>query len=217
MVGPSGCGKSTVLNLVAGLDMPTSGCVRIGGEEVTRPHAELGVVFQRDLLLEWRSILDNVLLQADLRGRDRAMYADRARELLAMVGLEQFLDRHPRELSGGMRQRASICRALVHDPAVLLMDEPFGALDAITRDQLNVELSEICHRAETTTLFITHSVAEAVFLADQVVVMSSRPGRVVGTVHIDEPMPRTSEFLQSETFAKKVVEVRELLHKVGVL
>lgn len=217
MVGPSGCGKSTMLNLVAGLDRPSSGTVEIAGEVVTRPYPDLGVVFQRDLLLEWRNILDNVLLQADMRGQPRAAYKERAIELLSMVGLDQFLDRQPSELSGGMRQRASICRALVHRPSVLLMDEPFGALDAITRDQLNIDLSGICAKASTTTLFITHSVAEAVFLADQVVVMSARPGRVIGIIPVDEPTPRDYEFRQSDRFAETVKSVRALLHNEGVI
>jgi NitT/TauT family transport system ATP-binding protein len=217
LVGPSGCGKSTVLGLVAGLDRPTAGEVRIDSKPVSGPHPGLGVVFQRDLLLEWRSVFDNVLLQIDMRSLRRADFEARAKQLLDLVGLGQFMHQPPSALSGGMRQRVSICRALVHDPTVLLMDEPFGALDAITREQLNTELSALCSRDEKTVLFITHGISEAVFLADQVVVMSPRPGRVAGRVEIDAPKPRDPTFRQSATYTDGIAQVRSLLHEEGVL
>ncbi|CAN5353302.1 ABC transporter ATP-binding protein [soil metagenome] len=177
LLGPSGCGKSTLLTLIAGLDTPTSGEIRMYGKKQSGPNTAAGFVFQKDLLLDWRSALSNVLIQFEMRGKrpGRAEIA-RARELLAMVGIEQFADAHPFQMSGGMRQRVAICRALVHDPRLLLMDEPFGALDAITRERLNLELAEIAARSRKTVVFVTHSVEEAVFLADRVIVLSPRPG-----------------------------------------
>jgi NitT/TauT family transport system ATP-binding protein len=182
LVGPSGCGKSTLLRLVAGLRLATTGRVSVGGRPVTRPLPEVGMVFQAPVLLKWRTILDNVLLPAELSGRNRSEYRDRAEELLRLVGLEDFAGKLPRELSGGMQQRASLCRALLLDPPLLLMDEPFGALDAMTRDEMNVELLRVWgeaggrERTRKTVLFVTHSIPEAIFLADRVVVMTPGPG-----------------------------------------
>ena len=172
LVGPSGCGKSTLLRLVAGLRRATTGRVSVGERPVTRPVSDVGMVFQAPVLLKWRTILDNVLLPAELSGRDRSKYRDRAEELLRLVGLDDFADKLPQELSGGMQQRASICRALLLDPPLLLMDEPFGALDAMTRDEMNIELLRVWGEAggregdRKTVLFVTHSIPEAVFLAD---------------------------------------------------
>jgi NitT/TauT family transport system ATP-binding protein len=217
IVGPSGCGKSTLLSLIAGLDAPTAGKVLIEGQEVRGPHESLGVVFQRDLLLDWRTALDNVLLQIEMRGGVPKAHAVTARQLLDMVGLQGFHGRYPRELSGGMRQRVAICRALVHNPLLLLMDEPFGALDAMSRDRLNVDLNRICSETRKTVIFITHSIAEAVFLGDRVVVMSSRPGRVVADISIEAPHPRDLSFRETSEFAGYVRQVRNIFEAEGVL
>ena len=192
LVGPSGCGKSTLLRLVAGLVTPSSGTVSIGDAVVREPRADTGIVFQAPTLLPWASILDNVLFPLDMMGKLDAAGRARARELLALVGLAGFEGKYPRELSGGMQQRAGICRALVHDPDILLMDEPFGALDALTREELTVELMRICRERPKTILFVSHSIPEAVLLADRVVVMSPRPGRI--SEIIDVPLPRPRDF-----------------------
>jgi NitT/TauT family transport system ATP-binding protein len=192
LVGPSGCGKSTLLRLVAGLVTPSSGTVSIGDAVVREPRADTGIVFQAPTLLPWASILDNVLFPLDMMGKLDAAGRTRARELLALVGLAGFEGKYPRELSGGMQQRAGICRALVHDPDILLMDEPFGALDALTREELTIELMRICRERPKTILFVTHSIPEAVLLADRVVVMSARPGRI--SEIIDVPLPRPRDF-----------------------
>ena len=217
IVGPSGCGKSTLLSLIAGLDAPSAGKILIEGQEVRGTHDSLGVVFQRDLLLDWRTVMDNVLLQVEMRGLAPKAHAATAKQLLDMVGLQEFHGRYPRELSGGMRQRVAICRALVHNPLLLLMDEPFGALDAISRDRLNVDLGRICSETKKTVIFITHSIAEAVFLGDRVVVMSSRPGRVVADMNIEVPHPRDLSFRETSQFAGYVREVRQIFEAEGVL
>jgi NitT/TauT family transport system ATP-binding protein len=196
LVGPSGCGKSTLLRIVAGLHQATRGSVRVNGAKVTKPIAAVGMVFQAAVLLRWRTILDNVLLPAELAGLDRRKYRDRAFELLRLTELEEFADKRPYELSGGMQQRASLCRALLLDPPLLLMDEPFGALDAMTRDDMNLELLRIWGESSErrkTILFVTHSIQEAVFMADRVVVMSARPGRVAEIKPVDLPRPRTMQ------------------------
>jgi NitT/TauT family transport system ATP-binding protein len=190
IVGPSGCGKSTLLRLIAGLLRPTEGEVFTNGHAVTRPVTDLGIVFQNPVLLEWRNVLDNVLVQVELRGQRAAAYRERAVTLLEAVGLGDFLRSRPRELSGGMRQRTSIVRALIHDPPLLLMDEPFGALDALTREQMRIDLEALWLRTRKTVLFVTHSIDEAVLLADRVVVMSPRPGRAVAELVVDLPKPR---------------------------
>jgi NitT/TauT family transport system ATP-binding protein len=217
VLGPSGCGKSTLLSLIGGLDRATRGVISIGGERVVRPYTDAGVVFQRDLLLEWRTCLENVLLQYEMRGQRGRDHEDRARELLRFVGVEEFADRYPRQLSGGMRQRVAICRALAHDPGLLLMDEPFGALDALTRDQLNGDLAEICSASQKTVIFVTHSISEAVFLGDRVVVMSPRPGRVVADVRIDIGRPRTLADRDSAPFVGHMRTLRQILAGEGVL
>ena len=217
VLGPSGCGKSTLMSMIAGLTPATTGEIRIDGQRVEEPYTPAGVVFQRDLLLEWRNCLDNILLQFEMRGKASAPYRERALDLLEMVGIRDFHRRYPRELSGGMCQRVSICRALAHDPGLLLMDEPFGALDAMTREQLNDDLADICARANKTVVFITHSIAEAIFLGDRVVVMSARPGRVVADFRIDLPKPRVAEVRGTEEFAMLTGKIRRALDEEGVL
>jgi NitT/TauT family transport system ATP-binding protein len=190
IVGPSGCGKSTLLKLVAGLVQPTAGSVTLMGRPVTGPQKEIGYVFQRAALLDWRGARRNILLQAEMRHMDRARASRRAAELMALTGLTGFENALPHELSGGMQQRVALCRALLHEPPVLLMDEPFGALDALTREQLNGELNRIWRETGTTMLLVTHSIDEAVFLGTRVVVLSPRPGRVVGVLDVDLPAER---------------------------
>ena len=176
-LGPSGCGKSTLLMLVSGLIPSSQGRIKVGDKFITEPNSDVGIVFQQDVLLEWRNALQNVMIQAEIRKTDLGAARDRARQLLKMVSLEDFENAYPKELSGGMRQRVSICRALLHKPPLLLMDEPFGALDAMTRDQLQLDLLRLCADNEMTVFFITHSIPEAVFLSDRIVVISPRPGR----------------------------------------
>jgi NitT/TauT family transport system ATP-binding protein len=217
IVGPSGCGKSTLLMMAAGLMAPSSGTVAVDGETVRAPRTEIGIVFQSPVLLEWRTALGNVMLQAEAKRLDRASAERRARELLAAVGLAGFEHKYPHELSGGMRQRVSICRALIHDPPQLLMDEPFGALDALTRDQLVLDLQRICHERRIGVLFITHSVAEAVFLSDQVIVMTPRPGRIDRMIDIDLPRPRTLAMRETPEFTGYCREILDLFLARGVL
>jgi NitT/TauT family transport system ATP-binding protein len=217
VVGPSGCGKSTLMKCLAGLVPITSGTIDIIGRSLAGPPGAMGIVFQRDVLLDWRTILDNVLLQAELRRLPRADYRERAMQLLARFGLEGFEDRHPWELSGGMRQRAAICRALLCDPELLLMDEPFGALDAMTRDDLNVELTRIWQGTNKTVLFITHSIVESVYLADRVVMMSRGPGRIVEVIDIDLPRPRPLSIRETPAFGAYVHQIRHHFAELGIL
>ena len=214
LVGPSGCGKSTLLRVVAGLRRPTRGSVEVDGRAVTGPIPSVGMVFQAPVLLKWRTVRDNVLLPAELAGLERARYRERAEHLLRLVGLDGFADRLPRELSGGMQQRAAICRALLLDPPLLLMDEPFGALDAMTRDEMNLELLRVWGEpaaARKTVVFVTHSIPEAVFLADRVVVMSPRPGRVARVVDVPLPRPRTPATRAAPQFGALALEIHETL------
>jgi NitT/TauT family transport system ATP-binding protein len=217
IVGPSGCGKSTLLMIAAGLLPASTGAVTIDGERVTGPRTDIGIVFQSPVLLEWRTALGNVMLQAEAKKLERTGAERRARELLASVGLAGFEDKYPHELSGGMRQRVSLCRALIHNPPQLLMDEPFGALDALTRDQLVLDLQEIWNERRMTVLFITHSVAEAVFLSDQVIVMTPRPGRIDRVIDIDLPRPRTLAMRETPEFARLSREILDLFLARGVL
>ncbi|MCT2587993.1 ABC transporter ATP-binding protein [Actinophytocola gossypii] len=212
IVGPSGCGKSTLLKVVAGLVRPTTGSVSVHGEAVTGPQRNIGFAFQRAALLEWRGVRKNILLQAEMRGMDKARAAARADELIELTGLSGFEKALPHELSGGMQQRVALCRALLHEPPVLLMDEPFGALDALTREQLNAELNRIWRETGTTILLVTHSIAEAVFLGTRVEVMSPRPGRLMRTLEVD--LPRERDYAQVMTepgFGTLTREIRELL------
>ena len=208
IVGPSGCGKSTLLKILAGLLAPSAGEVKLRGEEITGPRRDIGVVFQSPVLFPWRTVLNNVLLPADVQKLGRQASQARALELLAMVGLQGFEHRYPWELSGGMQQRVAISRGLIHNPAMLLMDEPFGALDAMTRESLNLELQRIWLECRETVLFITHSIAEAVFLADRVLVMTPRPGRIAEDVRIGIPRPRALDVLAIPEFAGIVGRIR---------
>ena len=217
VLGPSGCGKSSLLALGTGLEFPTEGVVDVEGRRVDRPVTDVGIVFQTDVLLDWRTVLGNILLQIEMRGLDVARYEPRARELLHTVGLAGFERKRPYELSGGMRQRVSICRALVHDPHILFMDEPFGALDAITREQLVMELHRIWNETRKSVLFVTHDIGEAIFLADRVLVMTPRPGRVEEIVGVDLPRPRTVETRESPRFLALVAHVRSLFVQAGIL
>ena len=216
IVGPSGCGKTTILKMVAGLVPYSSGTITMGGRVVDRPQTEVGIVFQEAVLLDWRNVLENVMLQADIRRLDRARYEQVARHLLTTTGLAGFEDKKPYELSGGMRQRVSICRALVHDPPLLLMDEPFGALDALTREQISMDIQRVWMEERKTALHITHSIPEAVLLADRVVVMSPRPGRIVEIIDIDLPRPRRLDRLPPE-FNQYTDRIREIFKSRGVL
>ncbi len=212
IVGPSGCGKSTLLKLVAGLLQPSSGAVWLRGEHVGGPRHDIGYVFQRAALLEWRSARRNILLQAEMRHMDTARARRRTDELTEMTGLTGFADALPHELSGGMQQRVALCRALLHEPPVLLMDEPFGSLDALTREQLNIELNRIWRETGTTVLLVTHSVAEAAYLADRVVVMTDRPGTIAEVIDVGLPADRdyTTTMARPE-FTRATGRVRALL------
>ncbi|MGW2229233.1 ABC transporter ATP-binding protein [Streptomyces formicae] len=216
IVGPSGCGKSTLLKLVAGLLAPSSGEVLLGDERVRGPRRDIGYVFQRAALLDWRSARRNILLQAEMRKIPAARARARADELIRMTGLDGFEDAYPHELSGGMRQRVALCRALLHEPPVLLMDEPFGALDALTREQMNVELNRIWRETGTTVLLVMHSIPEAVYLADRVVVMSPRPGTVTEVIDVGLPPEREyAATLVSPKFRTATGRIRELLGAVS--
>ncbi|BBK29874.1 NitT/TauT family transport system ATP-binding protein [Stella humosa] len=217
LLGPSGCGKSTLLKCIAGLEGTSTGAIRVRGQGLAGPPKGLGMVFQRDVLLDWRTILENVLITAEFQGLPKAEMTVRARALLERFGLGAFQDRHPWELSGGMRQRASICRALLCEPEILLMDEPFGALDAMTRDDLNVELTRIWQSARRTVVFVTHSIAEAVFLSDRVAMMSPGPGRIVEIVPIDLPRPRLLSIRETPEFARHVAHIRGLFAALGIV
>jgi NitT/TauT family transport system ATP-binding protein len=211
IVGPSGCGKSTLLRLVAGLLRPTAGRIVVDGVPVERPHPEVGFVFQQPALLPWRSVVRNIALQLEMRGRDAAPYRARIAGLIRLTGLEGFEQSLPHELSGGMQQRVSLCRALVHEPTLLLMDEPFGALDAMTRETLSLELQRVWMQQRKTVLFVTHSIAEAIFLGDRVAVMTPRPGRIARTVDVALPRPRRFGDMAEPAFTDAMAAVRELL------
>jgi NitT/TauT family transport system ATP-binding protein len=211
VLGPSGCGKSTLMLMVAGLLVPSTGAIRLQGRPVDGPRRTNGIVFQNAVLLPWRTVLDNVLLPIDLMGENVGAYRDRALDLLDVAGIIDFAERLPHELSGGMRQRAGICRALIQDPTVLLMDEPFSALDAMTRDEMNLELLRVWERDRKTVIFITHSISEAVFLSDRVVVMSRRPARIVEDVRIPLPRPRAIEVQDTPQFNALRASIRALI------
>jgi len=200
IVGPSGCGKSTLLKLLSGLIPRTAGSIKVNGEEVHEPHRDIGMVFQSPVLLPWKSALDNVLLPARVLGLDMAASRVRALELLDMVGLADFAGRYPSELSGGMQQRVAIARSLIHDPSILMMDEPFGALDAMTREVMNLELLRIWRKAGKTIIFVTHSIPEAIFLGTHVMVLSNRPGRIADLVLVDLPAERGLEIMSTDAF-----------------
>jgi NitT/TauT family transport system ATP-binding protein len=216
VVGPSGCGKTTLLKILAGILEKSSGSILVNGSPVDRPSRQLGVVFQEPLLLPWRNILQNIMVPVEIQGLDRAVFDASAKQLLRLVGLEGFGQKYPRELFGGMQQRVGIARALIHDPDFLLMDEPFGALDAMTREQMNLELLDVWAEKKKTVLLITHSIAEAVFLADRIVVMSPRPGRISEIISVDLPRPRDLDMINSDAFGTFVKRVRAHFGARGV-
>jgi NitT/TauT family transport system ATP-binding protein len=216
VLGPSGCGKSTLMMLLSGLEDVTAGRITVGKKDIFGPNPDSGIVFQQDVLLEWRSALQNILIQAEIRKADMGAATIRARELLKMVSLQDFENAYPKELSGGMRQRVSICRALLHKPPLLLMDEPFGALDAMTRDQLQIDLLRLCAETDMTVFFITHSIAEAIFLSDRVVVMSPRPGRIERIIDIDLPRPRRLAMREDKRFNEYTRELTDIFKSLGV-
>jgi NitT/TauT family transport system ATP-binding protein len=217
LIGPSGCGKSTLLRIVGDLIQPSGGEVVVNGKSAhqARVDRDYGIVFQDAVLFDWRTVEKNISLPLEMMGRDRRARAERVRELVELVELKGFESHHPWQLSGGMQQRVSIARALSFDPALLLMDEPFGALDEMTRERLNLELLRIWERSGSTVIFVTHSIAEAVFLSTRVVVMSARPGRIVGIVDVDLPQPRNIETREEPRFAELIRDVRHLLRKGG--
>jgi NitT/TauT family transport system ATP-binding protein len=217
VVGPSGCGKSTLLKLIAGLLPASAGTIDIAGKKVDGPAEGIGIVFQSHVLLAWRTVLDNIMLQIEVRNLPRDAGQARARELIAMVGLNGFENKLPWQLSGGMQQRASICRALVHDPTILLMDEPFGALDAMTREKMNLELQRIWAAAKKTVLLITHSIPESIFLSDRVLVMSERPGSIAAVYDVALPRPRTLAMMGSPEFARLAQTIRAHFYAQGAL
>jgi NitT/TauT family transport system ATP-binding protein len=214
LVGPSGCGKSTLLKIVSGLLPASSGSVAVSDKPVDEPLENVGMVFQSPVLLKWRPVLGNVLLPVEFAKLDLASHTERARSLLKLVGLEGFEEMYPHQLSGGMQQRVSLCRALVMDPQLLLMDEPFGALDAMTRDELDIELLRIWQDRRKTVLFVTHSIQEAVFLSDHVIVMSARPGRLLEQIAIQLPRPRTMKMMSTTQFGEYTLKIRTLLQGV---
>src|SRR5882757_497256 len=217
VVGPSGCGKSTLLKMISGLLPPSTGEILVEGEQVTKPHGNVGIVFQNALLLPWRNVLSNVMLPIDMKRLPRDTYLARAKALLKLVGLEGFEKKLPWQLSGGMQQRASICRALVHDPKIMLMDEPFGALDAMTRERMNVELMRIQRETGKTVLLITHSIPEAVFLADRVLVMTERPGAIAAIYDVPLPRPRSLDAMADPAFTELVQRIRKHFFTQGTL
>jgi len=217
IVGPSGCGKSTLLKMVAGLLPATAGTIVVNDVPVNGPPENVGIVFQASVLLPWRSVLENILLQIEMRRLRRDEFVPKARALIDMTGLSGFENKYPWQLSGGMQQRASICRALVHDPAVLLMDEPFGALDAMTREKMNLELQRIWSETRKTVLFITLSIPESVFLSDRVLVMTERPGSIAAIYEVDLPRPRTLAMMGSPEFTKLAQTIRAHFYSQGTL
>jgi NitT/TauT family transport system ATP-binding protein len=217
IVGPSGCGKSTLLKILAGLMPASSGEAVLNGIPITGPRKDIGVVFQSPVLFPWRSVLGNVLLPVDVQRLGREKMHKRAMDLINLVGLSGFENRYPWELSGGMQQRVALVRALIHDPALLLMDEPFGALDALTREQMNVELQRIWLERRKTVFFVTHSTSEAVFLADRVLVMTPRPGSIGDMLTIDIPRPRSLDVMTTEAFGVHVRRIRAALNAGGGL
>lgn len=211
LVGPSGCGKSTLLSILGGLEERTDGWIRMIDEPLDRPRRDIGMMFQTSVLFPWRTVRQNVRLPGLVLGLDPGQQERRCVELIDMVGLAGFEDRYPAELSGGMRQRVALARLLAHDPRVLLMDEPFGALDEFTRETMNLELLRIWERTGKTVVFVTHNIGEAVFLSDRVFVMTARPGRLAGVVDVDLPRPRRTAAMKEPRYAEHVFEIRRML------
>jgi NitT/TauT family transport system ATP-binding protein len=211
LVGPSGCGKSTLLSILGGLEQKTDGELVLAGQHHNSPRRDIGMMFQTSVLFPWRTIRQNVRLPGEILGLDRKQQEARTDELLDMVGLNGFGERYPSELSGGMRQRVALARLLAHDPRVLLMDEPFGALDEFTRETMNVELLRIWEKTGKTVVFVTHNIGEAVFLSDRIFVMTPRPGRLEGIVEVDLPRPRKTEVMREQRYSELVFDIRRML------
>lgn len=216
VLGPSGCGKSTLLFIATGLTKPSCGKVSIDGKEITKPYHEVGFVFQDHLLLEWRTVIKNITIQGELRGMSKEKTIAKAEKLLEMVGLSEFADKYPYELSGGMQQRVSICRALLHEPKILMMDEPFGALDALTREQMRVDLESLWLKRKSTVMFVTHDINEAILLSDRVVVLSKRPGSVLLEMKIDLPRPRSINVADDNKFLMYKRKLTKVFMDMGV-
>ena len=211
IVGASGCGKSTLLRIIGALESPTGGDVLIDGSRVTGPRRDIGIVFQDPTLLPWRDVIQNAMIGVEILGLDQTTYRKRAMELVRLVGLEGFHKQYPNELSGGMQQRAALVRALLHEPKLLLLDEPFGALDALTRETMGLELLRVWEANRTSIVFVTHSVLEALFLSDRVVVFSARPGRVMTIIDVDLPRPRRLDMLGSPEVGAMANQIHGLL------
>jgi NitT/TauT family transport system ATP-binding protein len=211
LLGPSGCGKSTALNIMGGLLDASEGTVTLEGEHMSGPRREIGMMFQQAVMLPWRSTLQNVLLPVEVFSWSKKQYAEKARELLSMVGISEFADSYPWQLSGGMQQRAALCRVLVHDPKLLLLDEPFGALDEFTRESMNLELLRLQAHTRKTAVLVTHNIPEAVFMSDRIAVMTARPGRLVGVIEVPFPRPREPELMRDQEFADIVFQARAML------
>lgn len=216
VVGPSGCGKTTLLKILAGILRKSSGEIRVNGNPIDKPSRQLGVVFQEPLLLPWRTVMENIMVPIEVQKKGVAIHKEAAERLIGIVGLRGFEQKYPNELSGGMQQRVGIARSLIHDPDFLLMDEPFGALDAMTREQMNLDLLDIWNKRKKTALLVTHSISEAVFLADRIVVMSPRPGRIAEVIEVTLPRPRTLEMVNSEEFGRYVARVRRYFGSQGL-
>lgn len=216
VVGPSGCGKTTLLKILAGILRKSSGEIRVNGNPIDRPSRQLGVVFQEPLLLPWRTVMENIMVPIEVQKKGIASHREAAEKLISIVGLTGFEQKYPNELSGGMQQRVGIARSLIHDPDFLLMDEPFGALDAMTREQMNLDLLDIWDKRKKTALLVTHSISEAVFLADRIVVMSPRPGRIAEVIEVTLPRPRTLEMVNSAEFGRYVARVRRYFGSQGL-
>jgi len=211
LVGPSGCGKSTLLSILGGLEERSEGAVSLDGETLDRPRADIGMMFQTSVLFPWRTARENVRLPGIVLGLDAKEQSEKCDDLLELVGLHGFGDRYPGELSGGMRQRVALARLLAHGPRVLLMDEPFGALDEFTREAMNLELLRIWEKTRKTVIFVTHNIGESVFLSDRVFVMTPRPGRLAGVLTVDLPRPRTTAAMRDPLYSELVFEIRGML------
>jgi NitT/TauT family transport system ATP-binding protein len=216
-LGPSGCGKTTLMMILVGLASADSGEAAIRGRRIDAPFTDVGVVFQTPELLDWRTALENILLQIEVRRLPVRDFAEPAKQLLARVGLAGFDNKYPSELSGGMRQRVALCRALIHDPEILLMDEPFGALDALTRDQMNLDLQHLWLEKRKTAVLVTHSIEEAVFLSDRIIVMTPRPGTIADIIRVDLPRPRPLDCKDTPQFAAFTGHIRKKFFDLGVL
>jgi len=217
VLGPSGCGKSTLMLLASGLEKASSGHIEIDGKVVDRPFTNLGIVFQDHALYDWRTVLGNVMLQSEIRRLPKHVIREKAHKLLARIGLAEFEGKYPHELSGGMRQRAAICRALVHEPPFLFFDEPFGALDALTREQMRIDLEKLWLERRPTVLFITHSISEAVALSDRIIVMTPRPGRIDRVIDVNLPRPRDKAVMASKAFSDYCDAIMERFMAHGVI